>query len=108
MQELEFAEAAPVAAVERLASPQVEGPGDRSPILLSKHEHDAVRHRSADAIEEGARQIGPAPLAVAGVHIEGEEGVPVPRPEVAAAERTDRQAVGERLAPFLADGLALA
>ena len=58
--------------------------------------------------EELACQIGPAPFARAGIHVEGEEGVPRGFGEVGAGEPHDLDAVRERVAPLAPDDLALA
>ena len=44
--------------------------------LLRHHQQDAVGHALADQVKEGPGEVGAAPFARAGVHIEGEEGVP--------------------------------
>src|SRR5215468_4025331 len=62
MQETEVAEAAPVAAVERVATPEIEGAGHGPSLLLGDHQHDAICERAADAVEKAARQVGPAPF----------------------------------------------
>src|SRR6185503_10982362 len=54
------------------------------------------------------RQVGRAPFAAAGVHVEGVEGVPVPRFQVGAAQLADDQALAPYRVAFLADRLALA
>src|SRR5262245_14680818 len=48
MQEAEIAEAAPVAAVERVAPPQVEGSGHGPAVLLGDHQHNTIGQRGAD------------------------------------------------------------
>src|SRR3546814_2498461 len=64
--------------------------------------------RLGDAVEEVAGQVGLAPFAVAGVAVEAPERVPVPRLDLAAAERAQGHAGLGHLAPFLADRLAFA
>ena len=64
--------------------------------------------RLADQREEFAGEIGPAPFARAGVHVEREERVPRVLGDVAAGQPVDRDAGRERLAPLALDRLALA
>ena len=76
--------------------------------LANHDEQDALGHRPADLVEEGARQIGPSPFARARVHIKGEEGVPVLLRNVGPGQELDRQIRAERLPPLALDRLALA
>src|SRR4029453_10832639 len=85
MQEAEVAEAAPVAAIECRAAAQIERAGHRPAVLLRHHQHDLVGHAGANRLEEAAGQVGSAPFAVAGIHVESKEGVPVPWLDLAAA-----------------------
>ena len=67
---------APVAAEQRIGADEIDRAGDPAAGPLGHHQQDAVAHALADQREERAREIGPAPFARAGVHVEGEEGVP--------------------------------
>src|SRR5258708_2732721 len=58
MQEREIAEAAPVAAIERVAADEIERAGDEALLLLAHHEDDLLRHAPADEVEERAVEIG--------------------------------------------------
>ncbi len=63
--------------------------------------HQQRRRRlmlSPISAEEFAGQIGPAPFARAGLHVEGEERVPGILGDVAAGEGVDGDAIGQRLA----------
>jgi hypothetical protein len=70
-------QAAPVAAVERVVALEIERATDRAAVGLGHHQHDLVGHGRTQDVEERAREVGRAPFAAAGVHVEGEEGVPV-------------------------------
>ena len=65
-------------------------------------------HGLAEAREELAGEIRPAPFARAGLRVESKEGVPRTLGEVGAGEPLDLDAAGERVAPLAADRLALA
>ncbi len=99
---------APVAAIEAVAADEVQRAGDVAAAALGHDEQAAVTHRFADEREEAAVEVRPPPLAAAGFHVEIEERVPVPLLDFGAGEPLDEDAVGQRLAPLLADGLALA
>src|SRR3546814_15723855 len=59
-------------------------------------------------MEEFAGEIGLAPFAVGGRHVELEEGVPVARLDLAAAQGPEADAALCHPAALLLDGLALA
>src|SRR4051812_44294751 len=59
-------------------------------------------------MEEGAREIGAAPFAVAGRDIEVEEGVPMGRLDLGAGQLHEFDAMVRHVAALLADRLALA
>jgi len=99
---------APVAAVERVVAEKFDRPRDIAPAVARHHQQHAVGERRPDALKERARQIGAAPFARAGVHVEGEERVPVLRLYVAAGEQVDLDVVAQSVAPFALDRLALA
>jgi hypothetical protein len=61
--------------------------------------------RALQQREEAAVQVGPAPLARAGVHVEAEEGVPVILGQLIAGQGDDLQPV-LGVAALAADGLA--
>ena len=75
---------------------------------LGHHQHDLVGHALADQRVELAGQVGPAPFARAGLHVELEEGVPGLFGQVLAGEPVHGDAGGQRVAPLALDGLALA
>ena len=109
MQERVVLDGAPVAAVERVGADEVDGAGDPAPGALGHHQQDAVGHGLADDGEELAGEIGPAPFARAGVHVEVEEGVPDVFGEIAAGEPVRADAFRrQRVLALAADGLALA
>ena len=62
----------------------------------------------ADEIEEAAGQIGTTPFAVAGIHVEGEEGIPVMARDLGAGQLFQGEAVIGDGGALLADRLALA
>src|SRR5262249_26238687 len=64
MQEGEIALAAPIAAIKRVRTDQVERACDISLALPRQHQDDPVRHALAQQGEEGTVEIGRAPLPV--------------------------------------------
>ncbi len=108
MQERVVLGRAPVAAVEGVAADEVDGAGDPAAGALGHHQEDAVGHRRAGDGEEFARQIGPAPFARAGVHVELEEGVPHAFGQVRAGQPVHLDAGRERVLALAANALALA
>jgi len=107
MQERLVDQRAPIAAVERFLADEIERAGNRLALDERKDEEDSVPHPLAEQGERGARQIGPAPLARAGVLVEVPERVPMLGPDVGPAERADLDPILCGGA-FLADVLALA
>jgi len=105
MEEGDLLQRPPLAAVEGVAADEVQGPSDGRLVPEGHDQGDTVGHGRAVAGEEVARQIRPAPLAVAGVHVEVEEGVPTGLGQVGAGQDADVEP-GLRLAPFAPDGLA--
>ena len=87
---------------------KLSAPAIGCPVAHGEDQQDAVGHALADEREEGAVEIGPAPFARAGVHVEVEEGVPGVLGDVAAGQVDDLQSAGQRVAAFAADRLALA
>ena len=108
MQERVVLDRAPVPAVERVAADEVDRARDVAPGAFRHHQQHLVGHRLADQRIEFARQIGPAPFARAGVHVEGEESVPDAFGQVAAGEPLHLDAVLERAGALAPDRLALA
>ena len=108
MQERMMLDGAPVAAIDRVAPEEIDGAGDPAPGALGHHQQDAVAHFFADDREEFAGEVGPAPFARAGVHVEGEKGVPDRFGEIGAGEPGHLDAGRQRLLALAADGLALA
>ena len=108
MQERMVLDGAPVAAIDRVGADEIDGAGDPAPGALGHHQQDAVAHLFADDREEFAGEIRPAPFARAGVHVEGEKGVPDRFGEVGAGEPGHLDAGLKRLLALAADGLALA
>ncbi len=108
MQAIVVFEAAPVAAVQSVVADQVQGARDPAPGALAHDQSHAIRKAFMQQREEVAVEIWRAPFAAAGIHVEGIEGIPMRRGEVAAAENADVDAVGCRPRPLLADHLALA
>ncbi len=108
MQERVLLDAAPVAAEQRVRADEVDRAGDVAAVALGHHQQDLVAHLLADDRIERAREIGPAPFARAGLHVELEERVPHAFGEVRAGQPVDGDAVRQRVLALAADGLALA
>ena len=108
MQERVVLDGAPMAAEQRVAADEIDGAGDEAAGALGHHQHDLVGHALADQRVELSGQVGPAPFARAGLHVELEEGVPGLFGQVLAGEPKHRDAGGKRAAPLALDGLALA
>ena len=101
-------ERAPIAAIERVGADEVQRPGDGAALALGKHEQDLIAHGLADQAEELPREIGRAPFARAGIHVEGEEGVPMGLGEIGARDPLDLDPAFERPLALGANGLPLA
>src|SRR5262245_37430050 len=101
-------DAAPVTAVERVLADEIERARDIAVPALGENERHALRHACRKQAEALPRQIGRAPFARAGVHVEGEEGVEMRLGDVAAHQPFDGDAALERLAALPPDGLPLA
>src|SRR5215469_1094540 len=107
MQERKIADAAPVAAVQRVGSDQVERAGDVTAVVLRHHQQDAVGHALTQEAKELARQVRRAPFSVRGRSIESEERVPVVWLYIRAGEQLDtHRRIG--VAPLALDLFALA
>ena len=107
MQKAVFAVGAPVAAVDRVASEDVERAGDVVLAAPRHEQHDFVGHALAEHREKPPGQIGRAPFAVGRPEIEAIERVPGPLGQVRPGQHVDLDAAGQRLAPLLLDRLAL-
>ena len=83
-------------------------PAIQRPARLAITSRMRSRHRLADQRKELAREIGAAPFARAGLHVEGKERIPDAFGQIAAGEPVHADAVRERVLAFAADGLALA
>ena len=84
-------------------------PAIQRPLPLDHQQQHVVRHAFADQRIERAGEVGAAPFARTGLHVEVEEGVPGVFGDVPAGQRVDRDALdGQRLAPFALDRLAVA
>ena len=108
MQERVLLDRPPIAAVERIRADHVQRARHVAPGALGEHQEQPVGHRRPEQAEAAPVEIGRAPFARAGVHVEGEERVPMRLAEVAARDPFDLDAAGHRLAPFLTDRLPLA
>src|SRR6476659_3607768 len=107
MEERHFLGTAPIAAIERLRSDEIERTGDRLAVAASEEQQDGLAEPLADDIEKFAREIGSAPLPRPGILVEGPHRVPFGRTDLRAAQDADLQSI-ERRRPFLAQRLALA
>jgi hypothetical protein len=94
--------------VEGVRPDEVEGAGDVAPRALGHDEQDAVIHRLTDDGEKGAREIGAAPFARSGFHVEIEKGIPGGFRERRTAQPLDGDTGVNGVAPLAADRLALA
>src|SRR5450759_4971919 len=108
MQKRMVLDGAPVAPVDRIDPEKIDGAGNPAPGAAGHHQQDAVAHLLADDREEFAGKVGPAPFARAGVHVEGEKGVPHRFGEIGAGEPDHLDAGLQRLLALAADGLAFA
>ena len=93
VQERPVLDRSPVAPVNRLRAQEVERTGNPPPAPPRHHQHDAVAHGTADDREERTVEIGPPPLARAGVHVEVEERVPDRLGQFGAAQPDNLDAV---------------
>src|SRR5208282_3418217 len=100
--------ASPISSVDRVRAEEIECACHEAPVFFRNDQHDLVRHRFAEEMEEFAREIWIAPLSVARVAIEAEERVPMPGLDVVAGKRPNFDTVRHRRLALLADGLALA
>ena len=108
MQERVVLDRAPIAAVERIGADEIDGACDPAAGAARHHQQDAVAHSFADDRKEFAGEIGPAPFARAGFHVEGEEGVPDALRQVVAGEPVDLDAGAQRFLALPPDRLAFA
>src|ERR1043166_599374 len=107
MKERDEFRAAPVAPVQHAFAAKIERAGDVARASARQDEHDLLAHALADTAEEVAGEIGPAPCSPAGIHVKGEERVPMRFGDVAAAEPFEIDAFGEHRGAFLTQILAL-
>ena len=108
MQERLLLARAPVASVERLRADEIERAGDIAAVAAGHDQQDPVGHALADQREEAPVEIRPAPFPRAGVHVEGEEGIPGRFRQAWPGEEVDLDAAGEGVAALPADRLPLA
>ena len=83
-------------------------PAIQRPARLAMISTMRSRMRLADQRVELAREVGPAPFARAGLHVEIEKRVPDLFGEIAAGQPVHGDAVRQRVVALAADGLALA
>ena len=108
MQERVVLDRAPVPAEQRVGADEIDGAGDPAAIALGHHQEDALAHLCADERIELSRQIGTAPFARAGFHVESKECVPHAFGEVGAGQPMHVDARRERVGTLAPDGLSLA
>src|SRR6266700_1898443 len=108
VQERMLLDRAPVAAEQGVRADEIDGARDPAPVALGHHQEDAVAHLLADDRIERAREIGSAPFARAGLHVEVEEGVPNAFGEIRAREPVHADAWRKRLGALAANGFSLA
>ena len=100
VQEAVVLDAPPVAPVQRVVADEVQRAGDVAAVAFAHHQQGALREGFVDQAEEAPGQVGRAPLAGAGVHVEPVEGVPVRLRQVGARHPLDADAVCQGLAPL--------
>src|SRR6266704_773775 len=108
MQERVVLDRAPMASIERMGADEIDRAGDETSGPSGHDQENAIGHRLADERIELPGQIRPAPFARAGLHVEGEEGVPYGFGQIGTREPNHVDAGWERVAPPAADDLALA
>ncbi len=108
MEERVVLEGAPVAPIKRLPANEIERTRDRPPGARAEDEQHMIGEALAEQTEEMPVEIGRAPFAPAGVHVELEEGVPVRLGEVAAGDPFDLDAGFACRLALAPDRLALA
>jgi hypothetical protein len=99
---------APIAAIERVGADEVKRPRHVATGALGEHEQDLSGHGFAEQAEAAPREIGRAPFARAGVHVEREERIPMGLGEVTPGHPFDLYSIGERVAPLLPNRLPFA
>src|SRR6185503_9943220 len=107
MQEGDKLVCAPVAPQQRAFAREIQRAGDIPSGALCQYQNDLLAHAFADSGEEFAGEIRPAPLTAPGIHVEGEEPVPMCFSDVTAAQPLEVHAFSEYGRPFLAQCLAL-
>ncbi len=107
VQERMVLDRAPVAPEQRLRADEIDGPRDPASLALRHHQQHVVAHGLADQRIEFSIEIGAAPFARPGLHVELEIGVPGILGDGVAGELVNGDAVGQRIAAFAADGLAV-
>src|SRR5690606_40616823 len=108
MQERVMLDRAPVAAIKGLGADEVDCASNVAAVASCHHKQNVIGHALANSGKELPVEVWPAPFARAGFHVEGVEIVPDGFCYVAASEPVDLDPGSERLAPFLAQRLALA
>ena len=83
-------------------------PAMARPRRLASTSRISIAHGFADQAEKLPRQIGRAPFARAGIHVEGEESVPVGLGEIGARHPLDLDPAFDRPLALAANGLPLA
>src|SRR3569833_391454 len=108
MQERVVLDRTPVAAEQRIAADEVDRACDPPALTLGHYEQHVLGHAVPDQRKEFAVQIGPAPFARAGLHIEIEKRVPGVLGDIVAGEPVDGDASGCQGVPtFAFDRLAV-
>src|ERR1043165_9318716 len=98
---------APIAAEQYALAQKVQRPSNTTPGAFRQNEYDLLTHAFAHVREERAREVRPAPFSAAGVHVEGEEGVPMRFRDIAPAKPLEFHPFVEYRRAFLAQRLAL-
>src|SRR5262249_15476858 len=100
MQERMMFYGTPMAAEQGVRADEIDGSGDPTSVSFRHHQQDAIPHLLADDRVERSREIGSAPFARAGLHVELEEMVPHAFGEVRAGQPMHGDVAGERILAF--------
>jgi len=98
---------APIASIEPLVVVHQQAGGDRAAVAFGEHQHEVLRQRFADALEERQVQVRRRTMRGVGRLVAAHEERPVRGADVAAVQPAQAHAGLGDLAPLGADLLAL-
>src|SRR5690606_1690248 len=108
MQKAVILDAAPVAAIEAVAAFKIKCARDIAPVAGDHHQYDLIGEISAKQAEKFAVEIGRAPFAASGIHVESEKRIPVMLANLRAAQYLELESGLHCPGAFLPDRLAFA